>query len=199
MYIGDDFPELPDDQLVLYSMRFCPYAHRAHLVLDAKQIPHHVVNVHLKQKPKWLNDLNPASKVPILTLFNEPGAPNLAESLIIADYVDAKYPQRPLYPQDPLARATDRVFIDRSTTLAAAFYRVILFEKGGLEDTANEWSAFEVELARRGSKFFGGDRPGMVDYMVWPWAERQGAVEAIAGDAAKWDASLTHLVNENKY
>lgn len=31
---------------------------------------------------------------------------------------------------------------------------------------------FEKELAQRGGQFFGGERPGMLDYMIWPWCER---------------------------
>ena len=31
---------------------------------------------------------------------------------------------------------------------------------------------FEEELNKRGTPFFGGDRPGMLDYMIWPWVER---------------------------
>ena len=32
--------------------------------------------------------------------------------------------------------------------------------------------AFERELSSRGAAFFGGDQPGWLDYMVWPWFER---------------------------
>ncbi len=31
---------------------------------------------------------------------------------------------------------------------------------------------FEKELARRGTEFFGGNQPAMLDYMIWPWIER---------------------------
>lgn len=31
---------------------------------------------------------------------------------------------------------------------------------------------FEKELLKRGGKFFGRDKPGMLDYMIWPWCER---------------------------
>ena len=31
---------------------------------------------------------------------------------------------------------------------------------------------FEAELVRRGTPFFFGDRPGMLDLMIWPWVER---------------------------
>lgn len=31
---------------------------------------------------------------------------------------------------------------------------------------------FENELNRRKGPFFNGDKPGMLDYMLWPWSER---------------------------
>lgn len=31
---------------------------------------------------------------------------------------------------------------------------------------------FENELIRRKGPFFNGDKPGMLDYMIWPWCER---------------------------
>merc|ERR1712142_952861 len=40
---------------------------------------------------------------------------------------------------------------------------------------------FELELNRRGTKFFGGDKPGMLDYMIWPWAERLPMIHLMAG------------------
>lgn len=31
---------------------------------------------------------------------------------------------------------------------------------------------FEKELASRGGPYFGKNKPGMLDYMIWPWCER---------------------------
>lgn len=40
------------------------------------------------------------------------------------------------------------------------------------EVVANGLTNFERELANRGSAFFGGAKPGMLDLMIWPWCER---------------------------
>jgi glutathione S-transferase len=41
---------------------------------------------------------------------------------------------------------------------------------------------FETELKSRGSKFFGGEKPAMVDYMIWPWFERFELFGILGGD-----------------
>ena len=53
-------------------------------------------------------------------------------------------------------------------------------QKGLTQDgRAKHWNesmdnveAFERELSSRGSAYFGGDQPGWLDYMIWPWFER---------------------------
>ena len=41
----------------------------------------------------------------------------------------------------------------------------------------------EAELKTRG-KFFGGSKPGFVDYMIWPWIERMSVLHYALGDKA---------------
>jgi len=69
---------------------------------------HDIVNVHLKQKPEFLLERNPGGKVP--TIDTPKGA--LYESLIVADYLDEVYPNRPLRSADPFQRALDRIWIE---------------------------------------------------------------------------------------
>lgn len=46
---------------------------------------------------------------------------------------------------------------------------------------------FEEELKKRGKKFFGGSKPGFVDYMIWPWCERTDAFVFVLGDKYELD------------
>ena len=39
-------------------------------------------------------------------------------------------------------------------------------------DSMDNVEAFERELSSRESAYFGGDQPGWLDYMIWPWFER---------------------------
>nr|XP_016933416.1 pyrimidodiazepine synthase [Drosophila suzukii] len=174
---GSPKPVLPEDGLLrLYSMRFCPYAQRAHLVLNAKNVPYHTVNINLTEKPEWLVDFSPLLKVPALQVVEEKDQPSLIESLIISEYLDDKYPEYPLLPKDPLKRAQDKILLERFSGITNAFVKILL-EGTGLEDYWVALDIFEKELTKRGTAFFGGDKPGFVDYMIWPWFERLSVIE----------------------
>lgn len=41
---------------------------------------------------------------------------------------------------------------------------------------------FNQELANRGTTYFGGQEPGMLDYMIWPWCERADLLPLVGGD-----------------
>lgn len=180
---GDAYPTIAStNALHLLSMRFCPYAQRIHLVLDIKAIPYVTININLKDKPDWLTRYSPLGKVPALGLTNEPNTPYLYESLMVADYLDEKYPEIPLYPVDPLAKAADRLLIARFEPVIAPYFRIVLNARSddeALQKLRENLSVFESELDKRGTAFFGGATVGMVDLMIWPWCERITALKDI--------------------
>jgi len=156
-------------------MRFCPYAQRAVLVAEAKGIPHDIVNANLKQKPEWLLKVNPGGKVPTILTPKGP----LYESLIVADYFDEVYPNRPLNSSDPFQKALDRIWVDHFSKVSTLYHKMLFgredleLVKGLLVEFAEVLAPFEAELKRRGTLYFGGStQPGMLDYMIWPWFER---------------------------
>lgn len=181
-------------------MRFCPFAHRVHLVLNAKNIPYHVAYINLSEKPEWYPKVNPSGKVPALQLANEEHEPFLVESMVIAEYLDEKYPQIKLYPADPLEKAQTKIWIERFGTIAAAFYR-LTYEKNTdavsdelLNTFYAELGKYEDELKRRGTKYFAGAKPGIFDYAIWPWFERFGILSSIVGEKYNLDDKLPKLV-----
>lgn len=118
-------------------MRFCPFAQRAHLVLDAKKIPYHTSFIHLKVKPEWYTQKSPLGKVPALELPSYPGEP-LIESLIICDYLDEKYPENPLHSEDPLQRAKDRILIERFNEFISPFYFRLIYLAAGVDGLSKQ-------------------------------------------------------------
>ncbi|XP_068220330.1 pyrimidodiazepine synthase-like isoform X2 [Palaemon carinicauda] len=181
---GSICPPMGIGILRCYSMKYCPYAQRTRLVLLAKNIKHEVINVNLRSKPDWLFEKNPLGKVPVLEKDGE----TIYESLITCDYLDEVYPNPPLYPSDPWKKAQDKVLIDRWAKVSQAWYKIRFavgneeMMKKALQELHEGLDIYEVELKKRGTKFFGGEKPGMLDYMIWPWAERICVLQEISGD-----------------
>lgn len=132
------------------------------------------VNINLANKPDWYFKICPGGKVPALELEN--GA-ILYESLVIADYIDEKYPQHSLYPKDPLQKAKDKLMLQKFDQIISTMYKIITpNSRRYMEDLhvgiMEGLQAFEEELVLRGTPFFGGRKPGMLDFLIWPWCER---------------------------
>merc|ERR1719187_1501987 len=106
---GSKMPQVDPDRLTLLNMRFCPYAQRTILCLNAKNVEYNIVNCALMSKPEWLWALNPLGKVPVLLQ----GDLTLFESLITCDYVDEVFPGRRLRAPEPAARARDRMLVEQ--------------------------------------------------------------------------------------
>src|SRR5437868_9804485 len=85
-----------------------PWAWRVQLALEEKALPYeqtlHSFSAGDLKKPEYLA-LNPHGKVPLL----EDGGAAIYESQAIVEYLEEKYPSRPLLPSEPLARAQTRI------------------------------------------------------------------------------------------
>lgn len=149
-------------------------------MLDAKQIPYDVVYVNLSAKPEWLFDKHPLGKVPAIEL--EDGTV-LYESLILCEYLDSVSATRPLASADPLQRTKDKLLIERFSQFIGLFYKIYQdISALNSDDIMKSLDEFEVELTKRDAPYFSGARPGMVDYMIWPWCERADMLTILAGD-----------------
>ncbi|KAI4471170.1 glutathione s-transferase n-terminal domain [Holotrichia oblita] len=212
---GNPIPPKKDGVMRLYSMRFCPCAQRVRTVLLLKKIPYEVVNINLANKPKWIWELNPEGKIPVL----DTGSEVLAESLDICEYLNVKYPNPPLHSDDKRKQEADRKLIEKFQEDKAMFFTVILNEnKKTLAQHAKEYlpilEEFDEELSKRGiyyffiflimsiidktytffCKFFGGDSPNMVDYMIYPWVQRGPVAYCLYNEDYRLPAgSLPHL------
>lgn len=83
----------------------------------------------------------------------------LYESLIIANYLDEQYPERPLYPKDPLAKAKDKLLMEKFNRVIRGIYNMMLqkgFSTEAMDDVKSGLDLFEQEIAMRKTKFLGG-------------------------------------------
>ena len=149
---GSEMPALKEGILRIYSMVFCPYAQRVRLVAAAKNIEYETVNVTLKKKPEWYLKVNPLGQVPFLQYSD---GRTLAESLIIAEYLDNLYPENKLQPSDPFINAQHKLLIERFSKVISPFYRVMRkTDENAAKDMNDGLDFFEKALS---SDFFGGN------------------------------------------
>nr|AWX68891.1 glutathione S-transferase omega 2 [Heortia vitessoides] len=183
---GDALPPY-NGTLRVYNMRFCPFAQRTILALNAKEIDYEVINIALMNRPDWIYEKSALGKVPALEIKENV---TIYESLVTVEYLDEVYSNRPLLPNDPVQKAQDKMVVEASGGIHNLFFKLVK-----RPDSINDENIFafrksldiiQEQLEKRGSKFLYGDVPGYVDYMIWPWFERLIAFEGV-DDRARID------------
>jgi len=96
-----------DSMLKLYGFTASNYYNKVKLALLEKGLPFEEQHVFPSQEAAFLAR-SPVGKVP----FIEVDGATIAESQVIADYLEDAYPQPPLYPRDSLARAKCRELVE---------------------------------------------------------------------------------------
>ena len=91
--------------LTLYDAPRCPYCARVRIVLAEKGVGYETVTVDLDERPAWIYEKNPLGKVPVI----EEDTLVLAESAVIMEYLDERYPEPALLPSDAAARSLARM------------------------------------------------------------------------------------------
>ena len=94
-----------------YDFTSSPNCQRVKVVLAEKNLQYEVVPIDLRKQeqktPEYLK-MNPYGKVPVLT----DDATVLYESCVINEYLEEKYPNPALLPNDPGKKAKARILID---------------------------------------------------------------------------------------
>lgn len=158
--------------LKLISHKLCPYVQRAVIALAEKGVPFERIDIDLANKPDWFLKLSPLGKVPVLVVTRDDGsAVALFESNVICEYIEETQAGATLHPQDPLARAEHRGWME--------FGSAILGDLWGLE-TATDAVTLEskrqavaakfarVEAALGAGPFFSGENFSLVDAVFAP-------------------------------
>jgi stringent starvation protein A len=151
--------------ITLYDADRCPYCARTRIVLAEKGIEYETVVVDLADRPAWIYEKNVTGRVPVL----EEDTFLLAESAVINEYLNERYPDPPLLPADPAQRALARVLIFRFDDLSKPYYAV---RRG---DDARE--QLDVQLAQldallEAQSYLTGADFGLADAAYVPWILR---------------------------
>jgi glutathione S-transferase len=103
--------------VTLYDAARCPYCARVRIVLAEKRIGYDPVEIDLSNRPSWLYELNPSGKVPVL----DDGFV-LPESAVIMEYLEERYRDPSLLPDDLSRRARARLQVFRFDELLGDDY-----------------------------------------------------------------------------
>jgi len=115
--------------ITLYDADRCPYCARVRIALAEKGIEYETVEIDLDDRPRWIYEKNPLGRVPIL----EEDTFVLAESAVIDEYLEERYPDPPLWPADPADRALGRMLVFRFDELSKPYYALRRGEDGARE------------------------------------------------------------------
>ncbi|XP_025925605.1 glutathione S-transferase omega-1 isoform X2 [Apteryx rowi] len=135
---------VPEGVIRLYSMRFCPFAQRARLVLRAKGISHEVININLKNKPDWFFEKNPFGLVPVLETSK---GQLIYESPITCEYLDEAFPGKKLLPLDPYERAFQKMLLEYFSKLTPIVFKYYVAVRDG-QDTSALKAEFVEKLGK---------------------------------------------------
>ncbi|HEY5694382.1 MAG TPA: glutathione S-transferase family protein [Gaiellaceae bacterium] len=152
--------------ITLYNAARCPYAARARIVLAEKGIEFEAVEIDLSDRPVWLYEKNPAGRVPVI----EEDGWVLAESAVIMEFLEERYPEPPLLPPDPADRAAVRLLVFRDHDFTDPYYAFRRGEDGAREDFEAALGRFDALLAER--PYLGGMEYGLADIAFVPWLLR---------------------------
>lgn len=153
--------------LTLYDAPRCPYCARTRIVLAEKGIPYETVTVDLEHRPAWLLEHNPPhGRVPVL----EEDGWVLPESAVIDEYLEERFPDPPLLPLDPAARAAARLVVFRFDDLGKPYYAFRRRETGADAVLAEALTHLDAFLA--GTPFLTGGSFGLADVAYLPWLLR---------------------------
>jgi glutathione S-transferase len=158
--------------LKLISHKLCPYVQRAVIALGEKGIPFERIDIDLANKPDWFLKISPLGKVPVLVVTDDDGKEvALFESNVICEYIEETQGGAKLHPQEALARAQHRAWMEFGST--------ILGELWGLETTGDP-AIFEskrqaiaakfarVEQALGAGPYFAGEKFSLADAVFAP-------------------------------
>lgn len=165
----------------LYSYWRSSAAYRVRIALNLKGLEHEIVPVNLVEgdhKKESYGEINPQGLVPALSLDGLV----LNQSLAILEYLEERYPEKPLLPESPVDRARVR---SMALLIACEIHplnnlRVLKYLVGPMgvsHDAKDGWyrewiahgfSAYETLLSEYGGRFSFGDQPTIADAFLVP-------------------------------
>lgn len=166
----------------LYYAKASTFAQRTRVVLLEKGITFTSTEIDFQNKPSGYTKISPYGKVPAI----KHGDIAIYESAIINEYLDEVFPQPPLLPREPAAKAIARIWIDYANTRFVPAFNKFLRGKDSSEQEQGRREFLEAllyieqeglgKLSGNGSYWL-GETLSLVDISFYPWFERLPVLE----------------------
>jgi glutathione S-transferase len=91
--------------LIVYGANLSPFVRKVRVALAEKGLDYQLEQVTPFAPPPDFLAISPLKRIPAFRDTDRPEPNALADSSVICDYLEHKYPQKPLYPGDPYLRA----------------------------------------------------------------------------------------------
>ncbi len=175
-------------EIKIYSAVVCPYAHRSRLVLQEKGIDFDLIEIDLQNKPEGFTDISPYGKVPAIAHNHH----RVWESAVINEYLNEVFPNPPLLPSSPIAKAQARIWIDFANTRFVPAFSALLRSPDIQQQEAAKQELYKhlefIENEAFGklseeSPYWFGESISLVDFTFYPWFERWPALKHHRGFA----------------
>lgn len=164
----------------LYFAKASTFAQRTRVVLLEKGVDFTSIEIDLQNKPEGYTQISHYGKVPAI----KHGDLTLYESAIINEYLDEVFPEPPLLPRDPRAKAIARIWIDYANTRFAPAFSKFLRGKDAQEREQGQREFLEAllyleqeGLGKSEGPYWLGEVLSLVDISFYPWFERLPLLE----------------------
>ena len=166
----------------LYFAKGSTFSQRTRVVLLEKKIDFTPIEIDLQNKPDGFVQISRYGKVPAI----KHGDVEIYESAIINEYLDEVFPEPPLLPSDPGAKAIARIWIDYANTRLVPAFNKLLRGKNSTEQEQGRREFLEsllyIEQEGLGKlsgngQYWLGDKLSLVDISFYPWFERLPLLE----------------------
>jgi len=157
---------------------------RVRVAMNHKQLSYEYQPVHLvqdggKQNTDWYRGLNPMRTVPLLEWEESGELRRLSQSLPIIEFLDEKFPERPMLPRDPFQRARARMVAEMINSGIQPLQNLSVLQriKGELQGDDKAWAqhwidrgltAVETVLTGTAGVFCVGDQVSLADACLVP-------------------------------
>ncbi len=140
----------------VYGVPLSPFARKVIMTLEIKGIDFELNPVTPLDKPAGFELMSPLGKIPAF----EDDILKISDSTIICEYLDERYPEHRVYPQDLVLRARARWFEEYADTAVASACGPVFFER--VVKPAFIQVEPDEELVH---KALSGEMPKVLDYL----------------------------------